>query len=55
MCFEFEALYWAKIAEEELQKKEDLRKQEALRAHSAARDKSRDKNPDSLQEDPLVV
>ncbi|HWQ39887.1 MAG TPA: hypothetical protein VNM24_14995 [Burkholderiales bacterium] len=26
MCFEFEALYWAKIAEEELKKKEEEQK-----------------------------
>lgn len=50
MCFEFEALYWAKIAEEELRKKEDLKKQEALRMQNA-----HDKSRGSLQEDPLVV
>lgn len=54
MCFEFEALYWAKVAEEELKKKEDLSKQEARRAAEAKRDKSRDNIPDP-QEDPLVV
>jgi hypothetical protein len=26
MCFEFEALYWAKVAEEELKKKEALKR-----------------------------
>ena len=54
MCFEFEALYWAKVAEEELKKKEDLRKQEAQRAAEARRDKSRENIPNP-QEDPLVV
>lgn len=27
MCFEFEALYWAKLAEEEEKKKEEQRRQ----------------------------
>ena len=33
MCFEFEALYWAKIAEEELKKqKEQKQKEQAVPA-----------------------
>jgi hypothetical protein len=50
MCFEFEALYWAKVAEEELKKKEALK--QAQRAGAAARGGSRDDEPEPLREDP---
>ena len=55
MCFEFEALYWAKVAEEELRKKEALKQRDAQRAKPAARDDSRDGVLEPLQEDPLVA
>jgi hypothetical protein len=35
MCFEFEALYWAKLAEEEEKRKEVEKQREAAKTKSA--------------------
>jgi hypothetical protein len=48
MCFEFEALYWAKVAEEERRKKEEEQKQ---KDEAAAKDQ---RKPQPLEE-PLPV
>lgn len=47
MCFEFEALYWAKLAEEEEKRKQDEKQRKA--AEAAPR-----KQP-AYEEDPLPV
>jgi hypothetical protein len=49
MCFEFEALYWAKIAEEELKKKEEEKK---LQEQAAAKGDQRKPQP---MEEPVPV
>jgi hypothetical protein len=49
MCFEFEALYWAKIAEEELKKKEEEKK---LHEQAAAKGDQRKPQP---MEEPVPV
>lgn len=49
MCFEFEALYWAKIAEEELKKKEEEKK---LQEQAAVKGDQRKPQP---MEEPVPV
>ncbi len=49
MCFEFEALYWAKIAEEEFKKKEEEQK---LKEQTAAKGDQRKPQP---MEEPVPV
>ncbi|MGH8631869.1 MAG: hypothetical protein ACREU7_14055 [Burkholderiales bacterium] len=49
MCFEYEALYWAKIAEEELKKKEEEQK---LKEQAAAKGDQRRPQP---MEEPVPV
>jgi hypothetical protein len=49
MCFEFEALYWAKIAEEELKKKEQEQK---LQEQAEAK---RDQRKPQPMEEPVPV
>jgi hypothetical protein len=49
MCFEFEALYWAKVAEEEMKKKEAEKSGQA----TAPAD-GRDRKPQP-QEEPLTA
>jgi hypothetical protein len=49
MCFEFEALYWAKIAEEELKKQEEEQK---LKEQAAAKSDQRKPQP---MEEPVPV
>lgn len=57
MCFEFEALYWAKVAEEELRKKEALRQQSqrVRAADKSGSGRSRDDALEPLEQDPLAV
>jgi hypothetical protein len=45
MCFEFEALYWAKLAEEEEKKKEEQRRR-ALHDAEAARGRQSETEPE---------
>ncbi len=47
MCFEFEALYWAKLAEEEEKRKQDEKQRKAAEAAPS-------KQP-AYEEDPLPV
>lgn len=49
MCFEFEALYWAKVAEEEMKKKEAEKN-----AQSVIPADGRDNKPQN-QEEPVTV
>ncbi len=49
MCFEFEALYWAKLAEEEEKKKE------AEKQRKAAEAKTKPQRQPAYDEDPLPV
>jgi hypothetical protein len=49
MCFEFEALYWAKVAEEEMKKKEAEKS-----AQAAAPADGRDRKPQP-HEEPLTA
>jgi hypothetical protein len=48
MCFEFEALYWAKIAEEELKKKD--KKDEEKKLHEQAAAKGDQRKPQPMEE-----
>ncbi|HUF20745.1 MAG TPA: hypothetical protein VMP00_08315 [Burkholderiales bacterium] len=50
MCFEFEALYWAKVAEEEMKKKEA----EKSGQKTIPADDGRDRKPQP-HEEPLAV
>jgi hypothetical protein len=47
MCFEFEALYWAKLAEEEEKKKEEQRRR-ALHDAEAVRGQRPETEPEVL-------
>ena len=49
MCFEFEALYWAKLAEEEEKKKE------AEKQRKAAQTTAKPQRHPAYDEDPLPV
>ena len=45
MCFEFEALYWAKLAEEELKRQEAEKQKQATRPDPADTWTRRDDEP----------
>ena len=57
MCFEFEALYWAKLAEEEEKRKEAEKQRKAAqgRGSEAGRTTAKPQTEPAYDEDPLPV
>ena len=57
MCFEFEALYWAKLAEEEEKRKDAEKQRKAAqgRASEAANTTAKPQTQPAYNEDPLPV
>jgi hypothetical protein len=57
MCFEFEALYWAKLAEEEEKRKEAEKQRKAAQggASEAAEATAKPQRQPAYDEDPIPV